>query len=348
MIRILQHDDGLFYSLDNRRLAAFRLLEFAGLTRVVKARVLFKDADLAREFKRKFDTVTEGRSVKVRGTEFAVGDSPASTTFPLPSQRPSSSKRTAAELMSDLAAMDSDDEADVGAAPEQHWKRRMLDEFNHATQAAYEAKHFAEGEFRLVHRGRYAMGHRTGEACVVKMFKQGAVFEASFFEKDVQVVEEAARLIQCFNEAMRPQLKQRILLNRPDIWTQSSEGQGQGQKMLIEPLMEGQYRCFNSNTGFAADDYAVMQALSHFSYHASGGKLVLCDLQGSLQGDTFTLTDPVVLSHDKRFGPTDLGLKGISNFMARHACTQHCRKEWKRPADAVACLQMKKGTTFAM
>jgi len=37
----------------------------------------------------------------------------------------------------------------------------------------------------------------------------------------------------------------------------------------------------------------VMQALSHFTYHISGGEFVLCDLQGGLSSDGAIITDPV-------------------------------------------------------
>lgn len=51
---------------------------------------------------------------------------------------------------------------------------------------------------------------------------------------------------------------------------------------LIEPFIEN-YRKFNSALGQAPDDdefAGPIQALSHFSYHISDGKMLLCDLQG--------------------------------------------------------------------
>lgn len=73
------------------------------------------------------------------------------------------------------------------------------------------------------------------------------------------------------------------------------------------------------------------QALSHFSYHATGGSYVLCDLQGGVMegGKGVILTDPVILSRDREFGVTDLGAEGISTFFARHRCTKFCREHWQ-------------------
>jgi hypothetical protein len=58
------------------------------------------------------------------------------------------------------------------------------------------------------------------------------------------------------------------------------------------------------NTAQADDETPwprVMQALSHFSYHQSGGQHVLCDLQGGVYRDGIVLTDPAVLSRTKEY-----------------------------------------------
>jgi hypothetical protein len=60
--------------------------------------------------------------------------------------------------------------------------------------------------------------------------------------------------------------------------------------------------CVGGNTAQANDETPwprVMQALSHFSYHQSGGQHVLCDLQGGVYRDGIVLTDPAVLSRTK-------------------------------------------------
>ena len=74
--------------------------------------------------------------------------------------------------------------------------------------------------------------------------------------------------------------------------------------------------------------------MSHFTYHASGGKYLVCDLQGGRYDGYYMITDPVVLSLGREFGATDLGPVGISNFMAHHKCTRFCNPDWKKPANA--------------
>ena len=89
-----------------------------------------------------------------------------------------------------------------------------------------------------------------------------------------------------------------------------------------------------------------MQALSHFSYHSSGGRYVLCDLQGGVYRDGIVLTDPAVLSVQKEYGVTDLGPPGISTFFAQHTCNEFCKGHWKKPTDMRMYHEVKKGTSM--
>mmetsp|Transcript_51517 Transcript_51517/g.95299 ORF Transcript_51517/g.95299 Transcript_51517/m.95299 type:complete len:319 (-) Transcript_51517:29-985(-) len=223
---------------------------------------------------------------------------------------------------------------------------QKVDVFNGATACVFDPVPFASGHFRYVHVGKYTAGPRANQNCVVKIFKKGSVYEESFFQNDIKVVDEASCLITCFNDSQGKAVGKKIYLNRPEVWDQSSEGAGKGQKLLVEPMIEGQYYTFNSNTGYVAEGYEIMQALSHFSYHLSDGEMLLCDLQGGMEQNAFILTDPVILSRKAIFGPTDLGSKGIRNFMARHVCTRFCRPFWKKPVNAKACFPASRGTTF--
>ena len=122
-----------------------------------------------------------------------------------------------------------------------------------------------------------------------------------------------------------------IRMNRPEVWTFKHDAYGYdgwaGRKTLIEPFFENfNWQKFNLNTGWTDGEELswgrVMQAVSHFSYHASGGQFVLCDLQGGVYRDGAVLTDPVILSRNKLYGPTDLGPTGISSFFSRHVCVR--------------------------
>lgn len=91
-----------------------------------------------------------------------------------------------------------------------------------------------------------------------------------------------------------------------------------------------------------------MQALSHYSFHKSGGQYLLCDLQGGLDdGEGPVLSDPAILSRDMKYGVTDLGSEGIANFFALHRCNKYCRR-WSRPRSRHVrqLFSVRRGTTF--
>jgi len=58
---------------------------------------------------------------------------------------------------------------------------------------------------------------------------------------------------------------------------------------------------------------------------------LLCDLQGGVYADCAILTDPILMSMTRSYGPTDLGKEGITTFFARHVCGRYCRAHWQRP-----------------
>lgn len=88
--------------------------------------------------------------------------------------------------------------------------------------------------------------------------------------------------------------------------------------------------------------------MSHFSYHASSGTQLLCDLQGGVVADGAVLIDPAICSHDRRFGPADLGRDGISNFFANHVCNEFCgRRGWLLPRNAARLYAAREGTLMA-
>jgi hypothetical protein len=180
-------------------------------------------------------------------------------------------------------------------------------------------------------------GPQNGELCVVKEFKTGSVYEESFFNNDINAVSKAAEIIRAFNASnarMPPRLGQKnILLNTPQVWEDVyPDFTGRKSKKLVEPMLEGEFLKFNSNSGYV-NGADFMQALSHFSYHHSAGRYLLCDLQGGHYEDAYVLTDPVVMSNDneKRFGATDLGSEGIDNFFAHHKCNCFCQNNWMKP-----------------
>lgn len=161
--------------------------------------------------------------------------------------------------------------------------------------------------------------------------------EGHFYDSDLEASQEAIRLITKWNA--RGLIDRMVKVNLPEVWTFDNHSgyQWAGKKVLQEPFIE-KYQKFNSNTGWADDSIPwarVMQALSHFSYHSSNGQVLLCDLQGGVYNDGVVLTDPVVMSNtnSQKYGPTDLGSRGISSFFSNHQCNEFCRREWRKPRD---------------
>ena len=129
---------------------------------------------------------------------------------------------------------------------------------NNATQASfqsYDLDHpFAEGGFRWVAKGVYAVGNRAGQACVCKWFKSGAVYEETFYDLDIKATTLALEIIGSWNQANR--INRLVQINTPEVWTfQQTDSQNDnwaGRKVLQEPFIQN-YQKFNSNTGWADD-----------------------------------------------------------------------------------------------
>ena len=128
-----------------------------------------------------------------------------------------------------------------------------------------------------------------------------------------------------------------ILITRGDIHTIG------GRKYLVEPLIRN-FTKFTSNNGWITDDHGwhveAMEAFTHYTYHRSGGNLIVCDLQGRYKHNRyqksksrFELTDVAICSRNTRFCPTDFGENGIDSFFNSHKCNQFCsvNGHWSRP-----------------
>jgi hypothetical protein len=150
----------------------------------------------------------------------------------------------------------------------------------------YDKGPFATGTFKNVWLGRYNNGTRKGETCIAKEFKNGSVYENYYFDEEMKVVEMTKMIVGRFNDAGILGGRQ-VRVNIPDIATGRSR-EIRGVKALIEPYIE-KFEKFNSNSGWvhptAGEWGDAMQALSHFSYHYSNGRYLLCDLQGGIYRD---------------------------------------------------------------
>jgi Alpha-kinase family len=197
-----------------------------------------------------------------------------------------------------------------------------------------------EGAFRIAYAGTYIGGNRNSQEAVCKCFKSFyQPLETEFYQADYQVADRAIEYAEGWN-AMCESGKE-ILMTKGDIMELGST------KYLVEPLIR-YFTKFTSNNGWIASvddegwEVLAMEAFSHYTYHRSGGQLIVCDLQGRYRSNPynnkpksrFELTDPAICSRRRMYGPTDLGEKGIESFFANHCCNQFCHadgKHWSSP-----------------
>lgn len=232
-------------------------------------------------------------------------------------------------------------------------RKKETQRHNNATVAEFDdealTSPFEEGGFRFVGKGVYTEGDRKGQTAVCKWFKKGHVDKETLFEKDILAMEKAVDLVARWNEQRI--MEQLVRVNVPEVWTfDESDFFPSETKVLVEPFIAN-YRKFNSNTGWVTDSTSpwpqVMQALSHFTYHVSNGKYLLCDVQGGVYSNGVILTDPAIHSRQQKFGVTDHGTRGISTFFSKHKCNRYCHKDWIKPLDRTEYFPPKQGTSMS-
>eukprot|EP00581_Thalassiosira_minuscula_P005645 CAMPEP_0183738648 /NCGR_PEP_ID=MMETSP0737-20130205/55126_1 /TAXON_ID=385413 /ORGANISM="Thalassiosira miniscula, Strain CCMP1093" /LENGTH=396 /DNA_ID=CAMNT_0025973233 /DNA_START=12 /DNA_END=1202 /DNA_ORIENTATION=- len=215
---------------------------------------------------------------------------------------------------------------------------------NSDTGATFGDEMVGVGQYKKVLKARY----NNCRPAVAKFLKKGTTFSDECFLYDVRSAEEALPIIAEFQKYVDSVLgrgRVSLKINIPEVWQQTSDVSGlKGQKVLVEPYIKD-FKKFNSNTGANDAQAAIAQTFSHFSYHATDGQWLLCDLQGGLVGNTYTLTDILINSRDKRFGVTDLGVAGIETFLSQHHCNQFCCSKWRGWKGAQARIPVKMGST---
>lgn len=209
-----------------------------------------------------------------------------------------------------------------------------------------------EGAFRECFGGTYLGGRRNQQEAACKRFKlKYSAMEKEFFGQDFKIAEKAIFLADCWNKFCAPQ--RTILISNGSVHTNTMDG----RLYLVEPLIR-YYRKFTSNSGWVRDrsDWSVrcMEAFTHFSYHKTGGNMIVCDIQGRYRHNRFNrrmsrfeLGDPAICSRRRLYGPTDLGEKGIESFFANHQCNEFCQSNWSKPKRPRVWFPQTMGTSMA-
>ena len=217
-------------------------------------------------------------------------------------------------------------------------------------QVSISNKTIGEGAFRICVEGTYVGGNRNQQEAACKRFKpQFRSMESEFFANDFRIIDKVVEMAEAWNDFCP--FGHEIMVNKGDIKNSNS-----GIRYLVEPLIR-YYTKFNSNSGWIGDtddwEIRAMAAFSHYSYHRSGGQLLVCDLQGRYRHNRyarkksrFELTDPAICSRRRSYGPTDLAEKGIETFFASHECNEFCDDEWQRPRNVHHWYPQTQGTSM--
>lgn len=219
-----------------------------------------------------------------------------------------------------------------------------------SNNASISNRKLGEGTFRVCYEGTYVGGNRNGQEAACKHFKpQFRSMEQEYFAYDFRIVDKAVEIADAWNHFC--ECGKEIFVNKGSIHHADS-----GILYLVEPFIR-YYTKYTSNTGWIGDqeDWEVMymEAYTHYSYHKSGGQLIVCDLQGRFKFNRFArsrsrfeLTDPAICSRRRTYGPTDLGEKGIESFFANHRCNKFCQHEWAQPRNPRQWFPRTQGTSM--
>eukprot|EP00667_Euglena_gracilis_P015585 EG_transcript_16220 len=179
-----------------------------------------------------------------------------------------------------------------------------------------EASPFDEGSMRAAFCMLDPSKPEGQQRYVAKMSKNPKEDKSTYF-LDVEMQALAKLFAEEFNKRKPPKP---VDFNEASV-VKCLERRGQ-PLLAVEPWLEGNFNKYSNNYGFVSyDDRNTPQAFSHFTYCHSGGKLLICDIQGV--ADKYT--DPQIHSRDGNgFGKGNLGPEGMLKFFQSHRCNSIC------------------------
>jgi hypothetical protein len=97
-----------------------------------------------------------------------------------------------------------------------------------------------------------------------------------------------------------------------------------------EGIGAGAVTKYNTNAGVVLNDSQKLQAFSHYTYHATAGKLMVLDVQGirktELNTKSYVLCNPAITTPNPADFPTatNLGVEAMHAFLKMHVCSGMC------------------------
>ncbi|BFZ19163.1 hypothetical protein BsWGS_22202 [Bradybaena similaris] len=226
---------------------------------------------------------------------------------------------------------------------------------------SFEEKSFSRGARLKAYGGQInGKGPRSGDRCVVKVFARGPGTQKAG-ELEVEKGQKARALAREFNTWL-PKRGTRVKISYL-FWAQVDD-----VSLVKQIFFSGRRRLSTNDIVLVEDDlrwcdedkpgrkrelevymdnlgkkYTCiakdLETFTHFTFHDSGGQLVVCDLEGVQDQAGFYLKTPVIHSREKRYGKSDLGLQGIIEVFNNHVCNELC-KDLIKPCDALDSFQV--------
>lgn len=203
-----------------------------------------------------------------------------------------------------------------------------------STQVSVNPQSFAEGAFRKAHRASL-LWEGKWQPFVVKVAKDKTTPRSLYF-KDIEAQVFAQVWATKYNQRNPPK-KVRFA---PCYVLEMVDKPGR-PVCGAEIFIPGKFRKHNNNVGAVCNDNSTdpdvvmdrltAQAFSHFTYDASQGQILICDIQGAAG----IYTDPQIHTRSGQgFGSGNLGNTGIRAFLLRHKCNEVCRAAGLAPIHA--------------
>ncbi|XP_046361204.2 uncharacterized protein LOC124138545 [Haliotis rufescens] len=210
-----------------------------------------------------------------------------------------------------------------------------LDETGHRYWVSFSNSSFAKGSTSHAHKGFLnGMGPRSGEKAIVKAFRNEPGTQ-SRCDTEIAKSEKAEELAKLFNRKFSENnlniafaeplkaLMDRIALI--DVFSFSRRRLNGREWVLIEQNMGKRFQVFVKRHGEVSRTiHPLLPAFMHFSYHHTGGDLLVCGLKGAADEVGWTLKIPTIHSVKQEYGLSDCGESGIMQVFSRHECNYIC------------------------
>eukprot|EP01084_Bolivina_argentea_P087462 157972_1 len=218
-------------------------------------------------------------------------------------------------------------------------------------------KPFSNGACRYAYKGYESESGNlmSTKSVVIKKFIDETAYSSNDWKGDVKCYKKCIEFINEWNKLGI--VNKKYIMYEPIIIKAGTdcavdhdkkESIEQGEYIMVERYLEGEYEKWNSNSGWFVNQSMSIQAFCHWTYHYSKGNFLMCDAQGVRAENNYYITDPAILSIVAgQYGCTDIGKEGIQQWFGYHACNEFCDKKWTKPGNVKRySFPVKKNSTY--